>query len=219
MLTVSAMLLITCVNIAGLLLAKGSSRRKEIATRVALGAPRSRLIRQLLTECLVLAMIGGSLGIALTYGFSPFLTWLLRQFAIGPFGTLKQLAVDVVPDLRVLIFSIAVLVLSAIIFGLVPSMAAVHVDLVSMLNHASSRSDGRSRSKTYLASRQPQDPAFPRWEYSQTHRSAYPVEREPARIASCRSIRSGPNCSRPGVCVSSKDETCVGTTMAKANEY
>jgi predicted permease len=144
-LTVSIILLITCVNIAGLLLARGTSRQKEIATRLALGAPRATLVRQLLTECLVLAVMGGAAGLALTYAFSPLLARLLRQFVVMPIGTVRDLAVDTAPDLRVLGFSLVLLVVSAVVFGLAPSLAAARVDLVSMLNQSSSKSGGRFR--------------------------------------------------------------------------
>jgi predicted permease len=119
-------LLIACVNIANLLLARAAGRQREIAVRLSIGAGRGRLIRQLLTESALLAMAGGALGLlfakagvrvllaVLSYGRSPV-----------PF--------DLGLDLRVLSFAAAISILTGILFGLAPALAAARVDLIPML--------------------------------------------------------------------------------------
>ncbi|HYL34521.1 MAG TPA: ABC transporter permease [Bryobacteraceae bacterium] len=111
--SVVAVLLIACANIANLLLARSINRRKEIAVRAALGAGRARLIRQTLTESVLLSACGGALGCALAWA-------LLRVFiALAPNGIphLEQASIDT----RVLFFVLAVSLLSALIFGLAPA--------------------------------------------------------------------------------------------------
>jgi predicted permease len=118
---VGIVLLIGCVNVAGLLLARGAARAQEIATRIALGGGRAAIVRQLLTESLVLAACGGAAGIALGYGGSRvFATWLEDAFGItGELGL----------DGRVLAISVASALLTSIIFGLLPALQASRVNL------------------------------------------------------------------------------------------
>ena len=123
---VGAVLLIGCANLANLLLARGAGREREIAIRAALGAGRWRLMRQLLTESVVIACLGGTLGIALGYGLMRALkTW------IPPFYLPSEAEVHM--DVRVLAFTAAVILLTGILFGLAPALHAVRSDLAGSL--------------------------------------------------------------------------------------
>jgi predicted permease len=125
-------LLIGCANIAGLLMGRAAARRKEIAMRLALGAGRGRLVRQLLTESLVLAAAGGGAGmllaIWLTKGVNPF---LMRSPVPMEF--------DLHVDARVLAYLLSVSLVSALVFGLAPARRAARMDLLSSL-----KDDGHS---------------------------------------------------------------------------
>ncbi len=130
--TTGVILLIACANIAGLLLARGAARRKEIATRLALGAARSRIIRQLLTESLLLSAIGAAVGVAIAYGASPLVLQLFSQ--LNP--RLNDLGVKIRPDPAVASFSAALAVLTGLLFGLAPALHATRLDLLSTMKTA-----------------------------------------------------------------------------------
>jgi macrolide transport system ATP-binding/permease protein len=132
-------LLIACGNIASLLLARAQSRRKEIAIRLSLGAPRWRLIRQLLTESTLLAVLGGLLGI-LVANWGRDLLWSFRP----PF--LAAGSLDLRLDPRVLLFTMALSVITGVLFGLAPAVQASRADLVSAIKNQAeplSRLNGR----------------------------------------------------------------------------
>jgi putative ABC transport system permease protein len=122
---VGFVLLIACANVANLLLARSSTRRKEFAIRTALGATRYSLIRQFLTEAVVLAVIGGFLGVLLA-------VWLVDLFvAINP-GNIPRID-QVKLDLRVVTFALSLSILTGITFGLAPAIVSSRVNLVEHL--------------------------------------------------------------------------------------
>ena len=126
MAVVSLVLLIACANIANLLLARSTARARELAVRQALGARRSRLIRQLITESLLLALTGGLLGVTLA---SVANRLLLRMVS----GGLDTIALDVSIDTRLLLFTLAVTIATALIFGIVPAFRATRLQLTDTL--------------------------------------------------------------------------------------
>ena len=125
MVAVSFVLLIACTNVANLLLARATVRRREIGIRVALGAGRARLIQQFLTEGLLLSLIGGAMGIGLAW-----LTMNMLGKLAFPFLPRSQ---EIRIDSRVLLFTLAVSILTSIVFGLIPSLQAGKTDVQETL--------------------------------------------------------------------------------------
>jgi predicted permease len=127
---VGLILLIACANIANILLARSAARQREITVRVAMGAGASRLFRQVFTESILLALIGGAVGLLLAH-------WadlaLLQMVSRGP----SPIPLDVHPDAEILSFTFAVSVLTGILFGLAPAFRAARVDLGSVLRGTS----------------------------------------------------------------------------------
>jgi predicted permease len=121
MAAVGVVLLIACANVANLLISRASARRKEIAIRMAIGAGRARLIRQLLTESLLLSSMGAVLGVL-------FAEWASRMLVRFLDTSNSTVVLDLSIDLRVLAFTIAVAVATGILFGLAPAWQGTHVD-------------------------------------------------------------------------------------------
>ena len=131
---VGFVLLIACANVASLLLSRSLSRKKEFAVRTALGASRRTLIMQLLTESVLLAIVGGGFGIALGRAGT-------RVLAAYSHSNFPQMA-DVAMDLRVLAFALVISVASGVLFGLTPSLQLSRLDLNTMLREEGRGSTG-----------------------------------------------------------------------------
>jgi predicted permease len=119
-------LAIACINVANLLLARGSNRSREVALRLSIGATRARIIRQFLTESLVLSFLGGLFALLLAWGASRLLTVFLARARAG-------LELSPTLDGKVLLFTLCVVIFSGIIFGLAPALRGTNIDLNNSL--------------------------------------------------------------------------------------
>src|SRR6266852_4867691 len=125
---VGLVLLIACANVASLLLARSAARQREIAIRLAIGATRGRLIRQLLTENAVMSLMAGSLGIVFSWWS---LHFLVLQLAASPLGVLGTVALHIAPDQRVLAYMLFLALGATVAFGLAPALEASRPNLTS----------------------------------------------------------------------------------------
>ena len=133
--TVGLILMLACVNVSGLLLARAAARQREISIRLAIGAGRGRLVRQFLTESLVLAAIGGSAGFAIA---GPFSERLFNLFMNG-----RPIDLSVTPDWRVMVFTALVSLAACVVAGLVPALQAVPVTINPALKEVRAHGHGR----------------------------------------------------------------------------
>jgi predicted permease len=134
---VGLVLLIACANVANLLLARSAARQKEIAIRAAMGASRSRVLRQMLTESILLSAIGGIAGLVLSIWLTDVLLSMLPEGA----PRLEQIGVDY----RVLTFALGVSALTGILFGIVPALQASKLDVISALKEGGRTGEGHRR--------------------------------------------------------------------------
>jgi putative ABC transport system permease protein len=123
---VTLLLLIACVNLAGMLLARGASRSREIAVRLAIGANRTRIVRQLLTETAVLFVVGAAAGLLLSRWLTAMLLALLPALPV-------PLSVEITTDWRVVVFTAAISLVAAVLCGLAPALQARRTSLVPAL--------------------------------------------------------------------------------------
>jgi predicted permease len=137
---VGLVLLVACANLANMMLARAAGRRRELAVRVALGADRARLIRQMLTESMTLALAGGAVALLLA-------SWLAGVIARVQPPLPIDLGLDIGPDWRVLVFTLLAAVGTGVLFGLMPALRASRPDLVPALKDAGDGAGGRRRLK------------------------------------------------------------------------
>lgn len=134
MIMVGLVLLIACANLANLLLAKAASREREFCARLALGSSRGRIVRQILTEALMLALIGGAMGLGLAFWGTRILIHFVDRGA-------AHTALSATPDLHVLLFTVATCIVTAALFGIAPALRGSRTSVAGALN-ANARTAG-----------------------------------------------------------------------------
>jgi putative ABC transport system permease protein len=141
MVVVGLVLLIACANLANMLLARALGRRREIATRLSVGASRRQVVRQLFVESLMLALIGGGLGLLLALGSNRLLNGVELPSVI-------PMRFDLVLDLRVVLFTLLISTVTALVFGMAPAFEVMRTDLAQTLREeGAARSAGRRRKR------------------------------------------------------------------------
>jgi predicted permease len=145
MVAVGLILLIACANVAGLLLARGRGRQREMAVRLAVGAGRARIARQLLTESILLSALGGLLGVTFAY-------WGVRVLAQLMWGHMSApISFTVGPDWRILAFVVSATLLTGILFGLAPALRGTRMDLTPALKeNAAASQESASQSRRWF---------------------------------------------------------------------
>lgn len=133
---VGLVLLVACANLANMLLARASTRRRELAVRVAMGASSGRMVRQLMTEAMLLALAGGVAAVGLAYGFADLIARLQPPLPI-------DISLDFSPDWRVMVFTLAAALLTGVVFGLAPAWSASRPNLVPALKDTGEGHGGR----------------------------------------------------------------------------
>jgi macrolide transport system ATP-binding/permease protein len=157
MIIVGMVLFIACANLANMLLARSAARQKEFSVRLALGAGRGRLIRQLLTESMLLALLGGGAGLLLSIWTTKFLWIAIQQYMQGPFSGGSAFVLSLSPDVRVFTYTLLLSVATGILFGLWPALRFSRPDLTQSLKDegtAFGQRVGRSRLRSFLVSGQ-----------------------------------------------------------------
>jgi len=138
---VGLVLLIVCANVSNLMLARGSARRKEIAVRLALGASRWRLIRLLMTESLLLAVLGGTAGLILALVLPPILISIVPEIGLD---------IDLKPDAMVFLYMFLISLLTGVVFGLAPAIQSTKPDLTGALRSGNRRRVSRPHLRNLL---------------------------------------------------------------------
>jgi ABC-type lipoprotein release transport system permease subunit len=144
MTAVGMVLLVACANVAGLILARSATRQRELAVRLALGAGRARIARQLLTESVLLSVAGGVAGILLAQWSVQSLVAFMSRGGLWP----SHLSVHL--DLRVLAFTALASILTGILFGLAPAFRGLRLDLTPALKESATSSDGSASHRRWF---------------------------------------------------------------------